>query len=377
MTPTDTTPADPSQPGPIGDLAALGWDKRFAAAFAEHAGAGREPVRVIAVHRGASIVRSATGDRPAAVSGRFRFDVLGVAAYPVVGDWVALAPPDETGNAVIVAVLPRRSAIRGSAGADSGKAGRPAEDQVLAANIDLAIIVAGLDGDLNLRRLERYLAVAWSSGAEPLVVLNKADLPGDLAAIRLAVEAIAPGITVQAISARTGAGLDELTARLLPGRTAILLGSSGVGKSTLLNALVGEARQATGAVRGDDSRGRHTTSHRELFALPGGALLIDTPGLRSLDVAAAAPGLAPAFDDIVELAAGCRFADCGHDTEPGCAVTAAVAAGGLAPERLAAHRKLELEAAHVARTADPALMAEERRRSKILNKSLSRQLRHK
>jgi ribosome biogenesis GTPase len=292
-----------------------------------------------------------------------------------VGDWVVVeARPDE-GTATITAVLPRRSALARTAGESGRRTG--ADAQVLAANIDVVFVVAGLDDDLNLARLERYLAVAWSSGAMPVILLNKADLDEEVDAHRLAVEAIAPGVDVLAISARNGRGLDDVHSRLVAGTTAIVIGSSGVGKSTLLNALLGESRQETAAVREDDSRGRHTTVTRELVRLPDGALLIDTPGLRSLSVAGADEGMADAFADIHELAAACRFRDCRHESEPGCAVTAAVEAGALDEARLERYHKLEREVAMLARRADPIAAREERRRWASIGKSVAVHMRAK
>jgi ribosome biogenesis GTPase len=202
-------------------------------------------------------------------------------------------------------VLPRRTAFGRSNGDSNRNSGaRLADEQVLAANVDVALVIAGLDGDFNLRRLERYLAVAWTGGATPVIVLNKADVAHDIDGLRVAAEAVAPGVEVRAISALTGHGVADLADdHLPPCRTAVVLGSSGVGKSTLVNALAGDERQRTSAVREGDSRGRHTTTHRELVRLPGGALLIDTPGIRSLGVAGAADGLDSAFADIAELAA--------------------------------------------------------------------------
>ena len=239
-------------------------------------------------------------------------------------------------------------------------------------------MVAGLDGDFNLRRIERYLAVAWSGGATPVVVLNKADVAADLDALRAAAEGVAPGTSIHAISALTGDGVADLALRhLRPARTAVVLGSSGVGKSTLVNVLLGREHLRTRAVREDDSRGRHTTTHRELVRLPGGALLIDTPGIRSLGVAGAAEGLDPAFSDIMDIAAGCRFTDCRHEREPGCAITAALADGRLTHDRLMSHRKLEKEAAHVARSGDRLLREAERKRWKAISQAASRHMQQK
>jgi ribosome biogenesis GTPase len=242
----------------------------------------------------------------------------------------------------------------------------------------VAFVVTGLDGDFNLRRLERYLAVAWSGGATPVILLNKADVASDLEGQRLAAEAVAPGVEVRPMSALHGDGVADLAAdHLAPGRTAVVIGSSGVGKSTLVNALLGTERMRTGGVREDDSRGRHTTTHRELLRVPGGALLIDTPGIRSLGVAGAGDGIDSAFADIAALAAGCRFSDCAHESEPGCAVRAALADGTLVRERFESHRKLEREAAYVARSSDPLLRAEERRKWRAIHTAVNKHMQQK
>jgi ribosome biogenesis GTPase len=336
--------------------------------------------RVVAVHKETSIVRGPDGsDRPAVVSGRFRFEALASSDYPAVGDWVTLAKADPAatadGPAVITEVLPRRSAfVRSAADSTRRSSGLLADEQVLAANVDVAFLVAGLDHDFNLRRLERYLAVAWSSGVRPVIVLNKADIAFDLEDRLLAVESIAPAVPIVVLSALTGDQLDDLGPYLATGQTAVVLGSSGVGKSTLVNALLGERRQVTAEVRLDDSRGRHTTTHRELFELPGGAFLIDTPGIRALEVAGADEGLDVAFDDIAELAADCRFSDCRHQGEPGCAVRAAIDEGRLSRERFASHRKLERELAHAERKGDARAEAEERKRWKSIHKAVSRHM---
>jgi ribosome biogenesis GTPase len=345
-------------------LRALGWDAGWVEAFAPHAARGHRPARVVAVHRDTSVVRDAAGDRSAGVSGTFRFEALAVVDFPVVGDWVAL---DEGG--VIAAVLPRRAAFRRMAADGTRRGARLDDEQVMAANVDVALLVAGLDHDFNLRRIERYLAVAWSSGITPIVVLNKSDMAHDLDGRLVAVAAIAPGVTILAISAATGDGLEALWAHLPAGTTTAILGSSGVGKSTIINALLGEDRQRTGVVRESDSRGRHTTTHRELFQVPNGALLIDTPGIRALEILGGDDGLDATFDDVNELAAECRFSDCGHDGEPGCAVRAALADGRLSEERLAGQRKLERELAHTARRSDPRARAECRRTWRLMSKA--------
>jgi len=364
-----------------GPLAGLGWDAGWEAAFAPYAAQGQHPARVLAAHRDLWIVALPSGDREAVVSGRLRHDALGPGDLPAAGDWVAVSGAGtgdaDTWTTVIGAVLPRRTAFRRSAG-EERLAGNLSAEQVLAANVDVALLVAGLDGDFNLRRLERYLAVAWSGGTTPVILLNKADMAADLDGFRVAAEAVAPGVEVRAMSALTGDGVAALAAdHLPPGRTAVVLGSSGVGKSTLVNALLGTERQRTGGVRADDARGRHTTTTRELVRLPGGAILIDTPGIRSLGVAGAAAGMDSTFADITELAAGCRFRDCRHEQEPGCEVRAALADGRLSRERHASHRKLEREAAHAARKGDRLAQEAERRKWRTISASVSQHMQRK
>jgi ribosome biogenesis GTPase len=353
-----------------GALAALGWDASLDAAFAPLASDGWEPARVVAEHRNAYVIATADGDRSAVLAGRLRHQTHARDELPAVGDWVAVAGAEDGGEASIRAVLPRRSAFRRKVAGDVTAA------QVVAANVDVVLVATALDGDLNARRLERYLALAWESGATPLVALTKADLCEDRPGALSAVQAAAPGVDVVVLSATTGEGVDALEAYLRSGRTAVLLGSSGVGKSTLVNRLSGGDRLRTAPVR-EDGRGRHTTTHRELVRLASGALLIDTPGMRELQLWSADAGLDAAFSDVEALAAGCRFRDCRHDSEPGCAVRAAAAAGSLDGERLAHWRKLRRELEYLDRKQADAAAAAERARSKVVHRALRAHLRRK
>jgi len=319
------------------DLREYGWDDVLAAQFAPFAEQGLAPARVVKQLRDLSTLVTARGEVAAEVSGRFRHDARGPADYPAVGDWAAIRPVAR-GRALIEALLPRRSAFTRKA------AGEAAEAQVIAANIDTVFLASGLDGDLNLRRIERYVTTAWSSGAEPVIVLNKADLRDDLEAVLAAVEAVAPGVPIVTASARVGRGLEALAPYLRSGRTVALLGSSGVGKSTIINRLLGEDRFRTADMSdAGEGRGRHTTTSRELVRLPGGALLIDTPGLRELGLWADDEGLDRTFEEIDRLTAQCRFPDCRHENEPGCAVRQAVEAGLVAAERWQSYLKLRRE----------------------------------
>jgi ribosome biogenesis GTPase len=359
-------------------LADLGWGGPFEALFAEHDDPGREPGRVIATHRETSIVGTAGGTVAAHVSGRFRRDATGPADYPAVGDWVVIEPRHAERSGTIHAVLPRRGAIARTAG-DSNRlgGGRLVDEQVLAANVDVALIVASIAIEPNLRRLERYLALAWGSETVPVVVLNKADASADVDASVARVEAVALGVDVHPVSALTGTGVETVGTHLARGRTAVVLGPSGVGKSTLVNALLGEERQVTRAIREADGRGRHTTTHRELIPLPSGALLIDTPGIRSLELLDADDGVGQVYADIDVVATGCRFADCRHEQEPGCAVRAAVDDGSIDGGRWASYRKLERHAAHVARETDVRAREVERRRWKAIHKSVNEHMKRK
>jgi ribosome biogenesis GTPase len=321
-------------------LSELGWTPELA----EHLEPGLVPGRIAAAHRGAFDVWTAAGPVRCGVPGRFLHEGIDVA----VGDWVGLD------DVVIRSVLPRSSAIVRNA------AGMATTAQTLAANVDVAFVVSSLGPDLEPRRLERYLVTIWESGATPEIVLTKADRFEDPWEMVSEVEAIALGVPVYVVSAVTGQGVDALRARLTTGMTSVLIGSSGVGKSTLVNRWMGEDVMATKETREDDDEGRHTTTHRQLLVLPGGGLVIDSPGIRELqlwDVGSA--GLEATFSDVEALAAECKFGDCTHEHEPGCAVLAAVESGALAAERLQSWRKLQRELLAIAMRHDALLRKQE------------------
>jgi ribosome biogenesis GTPase / thiamine phosphate phosphatase len=315
----------------------FGWNDEVSVGFKPYSELGLRPARVLKQLRDLSLLLSEQGELFGKVAGKFRHQAPHRSDYPVVGDWVATEPPEDD-RALIQAVLPRRGVFIRKA------AGEPVEAQVVAANVDTVFLVSGLDGDLNLRRIERYLATVWDSGASPVILLNKADLRIDLQKVMREVELVAPGVPVVAVSALAGGNLDALRPYLVPRKTVALLGSSGVGKSTLINRLMGEERFRTAPISdAEQGRGRHTTTTRELVRIPGGALLIDTPGMREIQLWTDDEGLGLPFKDIEELAARCQFADCSHEREPGCAVQAAVSGGILDARRLESYLKLRRE----------------------------------
>jgi ribosome biogenesis GTPase len=320
--------------------------------------------RVVEEQRGSYRLLSEDTEYPAELAGRLRHQVEARAELPAVGDWVrAVAGAPGTGRAVIREVLPRRSRI------SRGAAGNPTEEQVLAANVDTAFIVTSLNLDLNTRRLERYVTLARNGGVTPVILLTKADLCADPETAVTEVAAATPGVAVHAMSVWLGQGLENLAPYLAPEKTCVLLGSSGAGKSTIVNHLLGAEALRVAPVRESDGRGRHTTTHREMLRLPGGALLIDTPGLREIQLwnGDEEGRLEQAFGDIVSLATACRFKDCRHQTEPGCAVKAAVAEGTLEPGRLASHAKLQRELAFLERKQDKRAQAEHEKKLREVN----------
>lgn len=347
-----------------------GWNAHFAAAFAAHAGPNRSPARIVLEHTHIYRVATDEGETLARVSGRLRHLAQGRTDFPAVGDWVAVEPVAD-GEARIHAVLTRTSRFSRRAAGDA------TEEQVVAANIDTVFLVGGLDGDFNPRRIERYLVVAWESGATPVIVLNKADLVDDPARHVADVQAIAPGVDVLAVSVRQPGSVDALLPYLAAGRTAALLGSSGVGKSSLVNRLVGHDLLRTQDVRITDSRGRHTSTARQMVVLDGAGILIDTPGMRELQLWESGEAVGDAFADVGELAASCRFRDCRHMREPGCAVRAAVAGGTLASLRLESFHKLATERDHQDKQLDARALLEDKRRAKIAGKALQKHLRDK
>ena len=350
-------------------LSKLGWTPAWQSAFDPIDRADLEPARVVEEQRGLFTVVTAAGPVAAGISGRLRHETQDRRERPAVGDFVAVfRTPD---RATIHRVLPRRTAVVRKVAADGVATG-----QVVAANVDTVFVVTSLNRDFNPRRLERYLAVVWDSGADPVVLLTKSDLAAEPSAYAAEAEAVAPGVPVHVLSALHGQGVDGVRAYLDPGKTVALIGSSGVGKSTLLNALAGSVLQRVQEVRADDERGRHTTTARQLVRLPCGALVVDTPGLREVALWDAA-GLGDAFADVEELARACRFRDCIHEREPGCAVRRAVREGRLHQERLASYKKLQRELAHLERKVDERAMLEEKRKWKRLTVQYRKRTRHK
>ncbi|MDZ7343619.1 MAG: ribosome small subunit-dependent GTPase A [candidate division KSB1 bacterium] len=342
------------------NLESFGWHSFFAETFQPYAEEGYGVGRVAVQHKSHYVLYTTHGELRAKVAGKMHYLSRGPEDLPVVGDWVIIRPREQEGAATIYDILPRKSQFVRKA------AGPKVEEQVIAANIDVIFLVNGLDGNFNLRRIERYLVLSWESGAKPIIVLNKADLCDDVEQKIQEVKAVALGVPVLATSAVSGEGLEALIACLGKGTTGALLGSSGVGKSTIINQLLGTKILKTQEVREADDRGRHTTARRELILLPNGGLLMDTPGMRELQLWGGEEGLKDAFEDIAELAQQCRFRDCQHGPEPGCAVRQALEDGTLDADRFASYQKLQKEIAYLNRKEDKtAELLEKQRWKKI------------
>lgn len=352
-------------------LTRWGWNSYFEAMWNEAGGENAMPARVVALQRKCWRVVGAFGECVAEASGKLRLAAEEGADWPAVGDWVSVELRGVREVAVVRSVLPRRNRFTRKV------PGKRIDEQVIAANVETALVISALDGDFNLRRAERYIAQCWESRVRPVLILNKADACEDAYERAAEMERVALGTPVCVVSAKTGQGMEEVELLLIPGQTLVMLGSSGVGKSTLTNRLLGQTLQEVNDVRANDSRGQHTTTARELFALPGGALLIDTPGLRELQLWDAEEGLAQAFADINLLAARCRFKDCRHETEPGCAVQTAVQDGTLDLARLENRRKLLREHEFLRRKMDSEARSEEKRRIKRLTRQAREIYKHK
>jgi ribosome biogenesis GTPase len=340
-------------------LEELGWREPFVSAFKELAMEGALPGRVVWRSVNHYRVQGESGEVTAKATGKIRDSDT-----PVVGDWVVFRPLGDGRSAVILAVLPRKSAFSRNA------AGKTVDQQVLSANIDSVFIVSGLDGDFNLRRIERYITLAYNSGAVPVVILNKADLARDIESAVMETESVSPGIPVYPLSALGSEGLHQLAPHMRPGQTVAFLGSSGAGKSTIINRLLGEDRLRVADVREKSGKGRHTTTHRELFLLAGGGAVIDTPGMREIQVWGGKEGLSGTFPEIEELAVSCRFRDCRHESEVGCAVRDALESRQLDEHRLESYIKLRTEFENHQRRQGRHARMEERREGKRFAKML-------
>ncbi|MGD1854929.1 MAG: ribosome small subunit-dependent GTPase A [Leptolyngbyaceae cyanobacterium] len=346
------------------ELANLGWSDIFAHSFIPYAAQGYRVGRVAVVHRSQYQLYTEHGDTTAILTGKFRHQAQSPEDFPAIGDWVVIRSQLATDQTLIEAVLPRKSQFSRQA------AGTHTTAQVVAANVDTLFLLSGLDQDFNLRRIERYLVMAWESGASPVIVLNKADICQDLDSKIAAVEDIALGVPIIVLSALQQTNLEALVPYLGLGHTVALLGSSGVGKSTLTNQLMGAQVQAVQTVRNDDSKGRHTTTTRTMMRLPSGALLIDTPGMRELQLWLAEDSVDETFADIETLAQQCRFRDCQHRLEPGCAIQSAIAAGELSQKRLTSYQKLHKEHAYRQRRQNQQTQNNSKARWKSITKTI-------
>ncbi|MEW9701600.1 ribosome small subunit-dependent GTPase A [Paenibacillus sp. SI8] len=349
------------------NLIDLGWNPFFEEAFEPYKQEGYCVGRVSLEHKHMYRVQTETGEALAEVSGKMRHLAMRREDYPAVGDWVALSVRAEERRATIHVVLPRKSKFSRKV------AGEVTDEQIVATNVNTVFLVTALNLDFNVRRIERYLVLAWESGANPVIVLSKADLCQDSEAKAAKVAEIAVGVPIHIISSAENRGLTELAAYVGKGQTVALLGSSGVGKSTLVNRIYGKEILETGDIRDGDDKGKHTTTHRELIALPGGGILIDTPGMRELQLWDASEGLSASFQDIEELGANCFYQDCRHENEPRCAVKQALLTGDLEQERFNSYLKLQKELAYLARKEDKGLQAAEKAKWKKIHQAAKSQ----
>ncbi len=339
-----------------------GWSDYFSQAFDQVLAAGCLPGRIVLVHRDLFVLAADQQEVQARVCGKLRQAEEPSAVFPVIGDWVAWSG-GHAGTNLIHAVLPRKTLLARK------RPGNRVEQQAIAANVDMAFLVMGLDQNFSLRRMERMLTVTYESGAVPVIVLTKVDLAEAPATQIASVESIAPGVPVLPVCSHSGEGLGSFGSFLGGQRTVVFLGSSGVGKSTLINRLFGTEMMRTAEVRAGDGRGRHTTTHRQLFRHPGGALLIDSPGIRELQLWCSEDALQSSFEDIEEIAAECRFRDCSHVNEPGCAVLTAVQEGALSLERLESFHKLSRELRYLAIKQDEGAQRAQKQRWKAIHKA--------
>ena len=350
-------------------LQELGWNDFFAAQILENENEVFTPARVAEESRGRYRLYSESGESWSELAGKFRHSALERADFPAVGDWILAQIRPGENRAIVHRVLARRTKF------SRKTAGKKTEEQIVAANIDTLLLVSSLNREFNPRRLERYLSLAWESGARPILILNKADACEDAESLLADAESASLGVRILLTSALCGDGIAELRQIVCDAGTSALLGSSGVGKSTLINAILGENRQLTSAVRETDDRGRHTTTSRQLILVPGGGVLIDTPGMRELQLWDTAHGLERTFTDVYSLATQCKFRDCRHQSEPGCAVRAAAEIGDLDTERLANYHKLEREEQFLASKQDAAIRAERTKAMRRLMKNVNRMYR--
>ena len=358
-------------------LAAYGWDSFFSDNFNELNIPDSIPCRIISEFKSSYRVQTGKAEFYAVLAGRMRYNADPEYGYPAVGDWVAAVRADEE-QCIIHAILPRKSKFSRKSEYRRRADGMKTEEQVIASNIDTVFVISALDGrNFNLRRLERYLTLAWKSGASPVIVLNKVDLCSDPDGYIQDSEEIAVGVPVHAVSATEYIGITGIRKYITPGQTAALLGSSGVGKSALINALLGSEKQVTNETRAVDGKGRHTTTHRELILLPGGGMVMDTPGIREIQMWGNETDLQDSFDDIESLALQCRFSDCLHDKEPGCAIREAIENGELGGSRYQSYLKLRRELRYVALREDGTLRQEEQLKWKKIHKAAKQLNKHK